>query len=125
MKYASPAGNAKDKAFSASSNPVFRWLHAPASAAAKSMFTRLRMIRLGSARMARTYHSLRRHGYNLPAGHMIQMARRHVPLAHRPQHRFLHTAAIEREGAARVETAAARRIDRAWHIACQDNPVTL
>ncbi len=46
---------------------------------------------------------------NLLRWRVVQMTRREVPLADRPQHRLLDPAAVEGERAARVEAAAGRR----------------
>ena len=49
------------------------------------------------------------------------MTGRQVRITYRAQYRLLYPAAVEDIGAARVEAAAAGRIDRAGHIAGQDD----
>src|SRR6185437_12978707 len=63
---------------------------------------------------------------HLAARRVLKVTSGKVPyLPHRPQQRLLDTAAIERERAARVEAAAGWRVDRARHIAGEDDALAL
>ena len=60
---------------------------------------------------------------NLTAGNLVQMTRRKMPIAHRPQNRLLRSAAVENERAAGMKPATRRRVDRARNITLQNNPL--
>src|SRR2546425_416537 len=57
--------------------------------------------------------------------HLAEMAGDVMPRPHLAHRRLLAPAAIERIGAARVKTAPRRRIDRARHVALEDDAVAL
>ena len=54
---------------------------------------------------------------------IVQVTGDQWPVGQRLQHRFLDTAAVESVWAARMEPAARRRVDRARHVALQDDPL--